>query len=180
VNFAALAKYRRAGAASRTPAMFVDRLVRTLATLGEGHAHGTARALPDTSRVQTIHGSWGFFTNQLLTLLEIAGGPSYTVREMALRAGMTERAVLSIVKQLESEGVIIKARAGRRNAYTIDFEAFRTFERWSPGTWQMPAELIDIAVEGLRSLVERAEPAAALAPAHASPPRRPMPSGAGI
>ena len=157
VNFPALAAYRREGAATRTPPEFVDGLVRMLATLAEGHSHGLARALPDTVDVKTIHGTWGFFSNQLLTLLEIATGQSNTVREMAMRANMTERAVLSILKQLEDEGIIGKNRLGRKNSYTIDFEAFRTFARWSPGTWQMPAALVDIAVQGLRFLSERSK-----------------------
>jgi DNA-binding MarR family transcriptional regulator len=155
VNFAAMAAYRREGAATRTPPEFVDALVRMLATLAEGHPHGTARDLPDTTKVKTIHGTWGFFTNHLLTLLEIANGQSHTVREMAIRANMTERAVLSILKQLEDEGIITKNREGRRNSYAIDFEAFRTFERWSPGTWQIPPQLVDIAVTGLRFLADR-------------------------
>jgi predicted transcriptional regulator len=156
VNFPALAAYRREGAATRTPPEFVDRLVRMLATLAEGHAQGAARALPDTTKIKTTHGTWGFFTNQLLTLLEIATGQPMTVREMAMRANMTERAVISIVKQLEDEGIIEKNREGRRNSYTIDFEAFRTFARWSPGKWKMPEELVEIAVQGLRFLAERA------------------------
>ncbi len=155
VNFPALAVYRREGAATRTPPEFVDRLVRMLATIAEGHARGAARALPVTAEVRTSHGAWGFFTNQLLTLLEIATGQSQTVREMAMRANMTERAVLSTIKQLEDEGIVAKNREGRRNSYTIDFEAFRTFARWSPGTWQLPSELVDIAVQGLRFLSDR-------------------------
>jgi DNA-binding MarR family transcriptional regulator len=155
VNFPALAAYRREGAATRTPPEFVDALVRMLATMAEGNAQGTARALPDTKNVKTIHGTWGFFTNHLLTLLEIATGPASTLRAMALRANMTERAMISIMNQLEDEGIIVKNREGRRNSYAIDFEAFRSFPRWSPGEWQMPAELVDIAVQGLRFLADR-------------------------
>jgi predicted transcriptional regulator len=161
VNFPALAAYRREGAAARTPPEFVDGLVRTLATLAEGHPHGLAQALPNTAHVETIHGTWGFFTNQLLTLLEIATGRSNTVREMALRANMTERAVLSILKQLEDEGIIEKNRLGRKNSYTINLEAFQAFKRWSPGTWQMPTALVDIAAQGLRFLCERSKVSAA-------------------
>jgi DNA-binding MarR family transcriptional regulator len=179
VNFPALAAYRREGAATRTPPEFVDALVRTLATLNEGHPHGMARALPDTAMLETIHGSWGFFTNHLLTLLEIAVGQSSTVREMALRADMTERAVLTIIKQLEDEGIIIKNREGRRNSYVIDYDKFGSFGRWSPGTWQLPPELVDIAVKGLKFLAQRSYAAAAAEPA--KPARgvamRPLPSG---
>jgi DNA-binding MarR family transcriptional regulator len=159
VNFGALAAYRREGAASRTPPEFVDMLVRMLAVLREGHEQGTAQSLPDTATVKTKHGTWGFFTNHLLTLLEIASGHSSTVREMAMRANMTERAVVSILKQLHDEGIIAKNREGRRNSYDIDFEAFRNFERWTPGTWQIPGELVDIAVKGLKFLSERSRAA---------------------
>jgi DNA-binding MarR family transcriptional regulator len=161
VNFESLAAYRREGAATRTPPEFVDMLVRMLAVLSEGHGQGTARSLPDTTKMKTRHGTWGFFTNHLLTLLEIAGGNSTTVREMAMRANMTERAVVSIVKQLDDEGIISKNREGRRNSYDIDFEAFRSFERWTPGTWRIPPELVDIAVKGLRFLSDRSHVAAA-------------------
>lgn len=155
VNFPALAAYRREGAASRTPPEFVDALVRMLAELNEGHAEGTARSLPDTSKITPRMGTWGFFTNHLLTLLEIANGNSTTVREMAVRANMTERAVVTILKQLHDQGIIIKNREGRRNSYDIDVEAFRNFPRWSPGTWNVPPQLVGIAVQGLRFLVER-------------------------
>jgi DNA-binding MarR family transcriptional regulator len=180
VNFPALAAYRREGAATRTPPEFVDALVRMLATLNEGHAQGSARSLPDTTKIETIHGTWGFFTNQLLTLLEIANGTSSTVRELAMRANMTERAVLSIIKQLEDERIIVKNREGRRNSYSIDFEAFRNFERWSPGEWQIPPQLVDIAVKGLRMLAQRSN-VASVEPAPAKRPRtaamRAIPSG---
>lgn len=155
MNFPALASYRREGAVTRTPPEFVDMLVRTLAKLREGSAQGTARTLPDTRQVTTRHGTWGFFTNHLLTLLEIANGHSSTVREMAMRARMTERAVVSILKQLHDERIISKNREGRRNSYDIDFEAFRAFERWSTGTWRLPDELIEVAVKGLKQLSER-------------------------
>lgn len=181
VNFPALAAYRRAGAATRTPPEFVEALVRTLATLNEGHPDGASRSLPDMTRVRTIHGSWGFFTNHLLTLLEIANGQTSTVRELALRADMTERAVLSIIKQLEDEGIIIKNREGRRNSYTIDYERFGSFGRWSPGEWQIPPQLVEIAVKGMRFLAERSR-AANAAPEASKPARRvtmrPLASGA--
>ena len=65
--------------------------------------------------------------------------------------------------------IIVKNREGRRNSYTIDFEAFRRFPRWSPGRWQMPVELVDIAVKGLKFLSERAR-VSGTAPATARKP----------
>jgi DNA-binding MarR family transcriptional regulator len=174
LNFTAIAAYRREGAVTRTPPEFVDALVRMLAVLGEGTANGTAQSLPDTRSVRTVHGTWGFFTNHLLTLLEIAQGHSSTVREMAMRANMTERAVVSILKQLHDEGIITKSREGRRNSYEIDFEAFRTFERWTPGAWQVPQALVDMAVRGLQFLAERSRDEGVRAPEPVAAARVPV------
>jgi len=156
VNFPALAAYRRDGAASRTPPEFVDALVRMLIALRERNEPGTARSLPDTTNVMTRAGTWGFLTNHLRTVLQLANGNASTVREMALRADLTERAVISILSQLHDEGIIIKSREGRRNICAIDFDAFRDFPRWSPGAWQLPPELVGVAVQGLRFLAQRA------------------------
>lgn len=42
------------------------------------------------------------------------------LREVALRVGITERAVQRIVAELEASGVLKRTRAGRQNSYEID------------------------------------------------------------
>lgn len=41
------------------------------------------------------------------------------MRDLAVRVGITERAVQRIVSELEAEGYLVKHREGRRNRYDI-------------------------------------------------------------
>lgn len=41
------------------------------------------------------------------------------LREVALRVGITERAVQRIIRELESEGYLRRERVGRKNHYRI-------------------------------------------------------------
>jgi hypothetical protein len=68
---------------------------------------------------------------------------------------ITERAVMSILGQLEAENIIVRHREGRRNRYTIDVDAFRQFRGWTYDTWSMPIELIDVAANAIRGLSRR-------------------------
>lgn len=157
VNFEAMAAYRREGTVTLTPREFVDGLIQTLLTIANYHApeNGVAAQVPDSGALEPRTGDWGFFTNHALLLLAIVLDPGATVREMALSMGVTERAVVAILNQLEEEGIVIRQRQGRRNAYEIDFGALRSFPRWSPGEWQIPEQLVEVAVGGLKGLAAR-------------------------
>ena len=58
-------------------------------------------------------------TNHAHVLLVIARDPQITLREVAARVGITERATQKIVADLEAAGYLTRARHGRRNGYTI-------------------------------------------------------------
>jgi DNA-binding MarR family transcriptional regulator len=156
VNFDVLAAYRREGTVAVTPRVFVDGLIQSLLSISDVHGRSAEARLngraPDTGALEPRIGSWGFFTNHALLLLAIAIDPQSTVRELALSIGVTERAVVAILNQLEDAGVVIRNKHGRRNTYTIDFDALRAFPRWSPGAWKLPPQLVDVAVVGLRRL----------------------------
>lgn len=160
VNFEVMAAYRREGTVSITPRLFVDGLIQTLLAISDYHggtSNGAANgAAPDTGALEPRIGTWGFFTNHALLLLSVAMDPQSTVRELAVSVGVTERAVVAILNQLEDEGVVLRNKQGRRNTYTIDFDALKSFPRWSPGEWQLPPQLVDVAVSGLRLLVTQA------------------------
>ncbi len=64
--------------------------------------------------------SWTFLTNHAHVLLCLASDPDLTLREVALRVGITERAAHRIVGELEQEGALIRERQGRRNHYQIN------------------------------------------------------------
>lgn len=48
--------------------------------------------------------------------------PESRVRDIAERVGITERAVLRILQELEDSDVITRERAGRRNVYSIHMD----------------------------------------------------------
>jgi DNA-binding Lrp family transcriptional regulator len=63
---------------------------------------------------------WTFFTNHSHVLFYVYSNPELPMREVAGKVGITERAVHSIIKDLEEIGVISITKMGRRNSYTID------------------------------------------------------------
>lgn len=64
------------------------------------------------------HG-WTYFTNHSHVLICLAQDSHARTRDVALRVGITERAVQKIVHELEEEGVLSHTREGRRNVYTV-------------------------------------------------------------
>lgn len=65
-------------------------------------------------------GTWTFLTNHSHVLICIARDPEILMRDLAEHVGITERAVQSIVADLEAEGYLTRERVGRRNHYRID------------------------------------------------------------
>jgi predicted ArsR family transcriptional regulator len=64
-------------------------------------------------------GKWTFITNHAVVLSYLAKHPSITARQLAIEIGITERAVRTIIADLESEGYIVKAKEGRRVRYSV-------------------------------------------------------------
>lgn len=62
---------------------------------------------------------WTFLTNHGHAFLCLAQHPSWRLRDVAERLGITERAVQKIVAELAEEGYIEKERVGRRNEYRV-------------------------------------------------------------
>lgn len=63
---------------------------------------------------------WTFFSNHSHVLFCLAAEPQQTLREVAAKVGITERAVQRIVAELEAAGVLERHRDGRQNTYRID------------------------------------------------------------
>lgn len=63
--------------------------------------------------------TWTFLTNHAHVLILISGNPEIKLRDVALRVGITERAVQRIVADLAAAGVIERSREGRRNRYAV-------------------------------------------------------------
>ena len=62
---------------------------------------------------------WTFLSNHAHVLVCLATDPDARLRDVAVRVGITERAVQKIVSDLEDGGVIAKVRDGRRNHYRL-------------------------------------------------------------
>jgi len=64
--------------------------------------------------------SWNFMTNHGAVLIMVFQQPKITAREISQQIGITERAVLKIVADLDDAGYITRAREGRTNTYTVN------------------------------------------------------------
>jgi MarR family len=63
--------------------------------------------------------AWSFLTNHARVLLCIAHDPGLRLRDIAARAGITERSAYGIVTDLTNAGYVVKQKDGRRNRYQI-------------------------------------------------------------
>ncbi len=62
---------------------------------------------------------WTFLSNHAHVLVMVARDPHVRVREIASGVGITERAVMRILGELEEAGVISRERQGRRTEYHV-------------------------------------------------------------
>ncbi|CAA9270259.1 MAG: hypothetical protein AVDCRST_MAG57-3067 [uncultured Blastococcus sp.] len=65
------------------------------------------------------HPAWTFLTNHAHVLLAVARSPDARVVEIAEQVGVTARAALSILRDLEDGGYVTRTRRGRRTHYDI-------------------------------------------------------------
>ncbi len=63
--------------------------------------------------------TWTFFSNHAHVLLCIAEAPGTRMRDIALRIGITERAVQKVIDDLAQAGYLQIIREGRRNRYQL-------------------------------------------------------------
>ena len=66
---------------------------------------------------------WTFITNHGAVLALIGQYGQITAREIAAELGITERTVMRIIRDLETEGYIRKMREGRINHYKVNSQA---------------------------------------------------------
>lgn len=62
---------------------------------------------------------WTFLSNHAHVLVVLARDPRSRIRDIAASVGITERAVLLILSDLENEGIVERIREGRRNRYVL-------------------------------------------------------------
>ena len=64
--------------------------------------------------------SWTFLTNHTQVLICIAQDVDVTLRDVAIKVGITERAAQRIVADLVEAEIIDRRRIGRRNHYLVN------------------------------------------------------------
>ena len=72
--------------------------------------------------------SWTFLTNHTQVLICIAEDVDVTLREVANKVGITERAAQRIVADLAEAEIIDRRRVGRRNHYLVNRKALMRHE----------------------------------------------------
>lgn len=90
----------------------VDAATAPAQSVGDAHNPAGAKA-PGRPSV------WTFFSNHAHVLFCLSAQPTMLLRDVAARVGVTERAVLRIVAELELAGVLQRQREGRRNRYAV-------------------------------------------------------------
>jgi predicted ArsR family transcriptional regulator len=66
---------------------------------------------------------WSLLTNHANVLLCVTREPDIRLRELAIKVGISERAVKRIVADLEKGGYLERERHGRRNHYNVNGQA---------------------------------------------------------
>jgi DNA-binding MarR family transcriptional regulator len=65
--------------------------------------------------------TWSFLTNHPVVLIFVTQHPESTVRVISQGVGLTERATLAILRDLDDEGLVERHRSGRRNTYAVNY-----------------------------------------------------------
>lgn len=95
---------------------------RTSAGAGAGAGAGTRRQRARRRPDPQPEIGWTYLTNHTHALIALLREPDIRVRELALEVGITERAILRILGELEAGGVITRTRRGRRNHYAVNLD----------------------------------------------------------
>ena len=86
---------------------------------GGMHAPEQAKVEQAMTTAAETSNRWTFLTNHAHVMIILHNEPDLVLREVALRVGITERAVQRITQDLEAEGFILRQRIGRKNHYQV-------------------------------------------------------------
>ena len=89
---------------------------------GRSASGRTPRSRGRVARREPIPQGWTFLSNHAHVLLCLSRDATPTLRDVAGKVGITERAVQKIVLDLEREGILDRRREGRRNRYSFHLD----------------------------------------------------------
>ena len=73
---------------------------------------------PNSGSADLLTG-WTFLTNHAHVLAVLHSDPQLVLRKVAIKVGITERAVQRIIQDLEAGGFIQREKVGRQNRYKV-------------------------------------------------------------
>lgn len=109
---------------------------------------------------------WSFLTNHALVLIHVGRRPDSTGLEIAQAVGITERAVRTIVAELQAVGYIETEKLGRRNRYRVDVR--RPLRQLGERELTV-GELLTIVPDGQGASAEKAGPSTGRRPNNLEP-----------
>jgi DNA-binding MarR family transcriptional regulator len=116
----------------------------------------TQRTHPARSAtVAPLRPTWGFLTNHAAVLAYVALHPDSTVRTIAQDVGITERAALAILRDLDHDGIVDRRRNGRRNEYSVNFGRLAVVRRGGTSSPLTPRLFVDVVVKTLYDIAAR-------------------------
>jgi hypothetical protein len=121
-----------------------------------GPGEGPRPPLPPAPPIP-LRPTWTFLTNHGHVLLAVAADPDARINDIAAKVGITPRATLQILKDLDDGGYVHRSRDGRRTRYAI--EPHRHFRHPATATRE---------VDGLIGLFADSPPSTAAEPPQAS------------
>ncbi|RHX85751.1 MarR family transcriptional regulator [Leptospira stimsonii] len=78
---------------------------------------------PKSDSTEREKHQWTFLSHHAHVLLCINSDPNVLLRELATKVGITERAVIGIIEDLEEADILVRTKEGRRNSYKINKKA---------------------------------------------------------
>jgi DNA-binding transcriptional ArsR family regulator len=75
---------------------------------------------------------WRFLTNHALVLIHVANNPRSTLRQISDAVGITERAVQTILRDMEKDALIRSEREGRRKSYRVYYKVLLSYPLAGP------------------------------------------------
>jgi DNA-binding MarR family transcriptional regulator len=116
---------------------------------GEAIPESRSTSTAVSPRIAATRARWGFLTNHAIVLVYVVLHPESTVRAVSADVGITERATLAILRDLDEDGIVDRHRDGRRNTYSVNFGRLSAVRRGGSSSPLTPRLFVDGIVKTL-------------------------------
>ena len=98
---------------------------------------------------------WGFLTNHAVVLVYVVLHSDSTVRQISSDVGITERATLAILRDLDADTIIERHKDGRRNTYSVNFDHLSAVRRGGTDSPLTPRLFVDVVIKMLYDMADQ-------------------------